>query len=150
MYKVESRSHFTLERCLHLKPAAKPSSATSSATPAKRKSGRLILSATSTRTESPDAMSQPQYAPAATAGGQQNGPVSEIQSDALHSSPRAQSRLLPVIRYAYLSITPTCYRYHAYQCPSIPTDPNANMYAFRDIARLPKLHNLHHPSLAPR
>lgn len=100
VYTVESSSHFTLERCLPIKPAAKPSSATSSATPAKRKSRRLILSAHSTRTESSDAMSQPQYAPAATAGGQQNGPVSEIQfqSDALHSSPRAQSRLLPVIR----------------------------------------------------
>jgi len=49
----------------------------------------LILHNSSTHSPSPapENMSQPQYAPAATAGGQQNGPVScsQLARDALHS-----------------------------------------------------------------
>lgn len=90
-----------LDKTSVAKPAPPASYAKPRPASAKRKAEhhQLIPSFYSKLSQSPDNMSQPQYAPAATAGGQQNGPVSRSYA----ATCRLENRSL--IRLRSISIT---------------------------------------------
>lgn len=75
---------------------------------AKQSITKLIPSFYSKLDQSPDNMSQPQYAPAATAGGQQNGPVSRSYA----ATCRLENRSLIRLRSISITAIDTDYLHH--------------------------------------